>query len=261
MYKGNQKVGGLFYDLIEKKVSDKEVQLIQQKYSSWNLETKESLTIKTEIRIVGLIMNNGILISADESSLIILTNIENYKIINTITTPNKPTNIYLSDDKTELICTLDGSILVVYDIEKIKSESKPKFYYELQTQRQLTSYLELKNSQEFIVGGRSGYIHLVSKFQKNQKNEKLKEKYFDDFIICCSMYGDIFFLDENLNIIKKYTHQGNVSPSQMLNIKNKYFLTSGLSSPKLWIWKLREKRKIIKILKEMKLLNIQFHFI
>ena len=42
-YKGNQKVGGLFYDLIEKKVSDKEVQLIQQKYSSWNLETKEEI--------------------------------------------------------------------------------------------------------------------------------------------------------------------------------------------------------------------------
>jgi len=42
-YKGNQKVGGLFYDIASQKISDKELSEFKQKYSDWNLETKEEV--------------------------------------------------------------------------------------------------------------------------------------------------------------------------------------------------------------------------
>lgn len=42
-YKGNQKVGGLFYDIVADRVSDTEFDEYKQKYSSWNLETKEEV--------------------------------------------------------------------------------------------------------------------------------------------------------------------------------------------------------------------------
>lgn len=42
-YKGNQKVGGLFYDIVSQKISDKELSDFKQKYSDWNLETKEEI--------------------------------------------------------------------------------------------------------------------------------------------------------------------------------------------------------------------------
>lgn len=40
-YKGNQKIGGLFFDIVEKKMSDKEFKMLKRKYRSWHLETKE----------------------------------------------------------------------------------------------------------------------------------------------------------------------------------------------------------------------------
>lgn len=42
-YKGNQKVGGLFYDIVSQNISDKELKEFQQKYKNWDLETKEDV--------------------------------------------------------------------------------------------------------------------------------------------------------------------------------------------------------------------------
>lgn len=42
-YKGNQKVGGLFYEIIDKLLSDKEVNTYKEKYSEWKLENKEDV--------------------------------------------------------------------------------------------------------------------------------------------------------------------------------------------------------------------------
>lgn len=42
-YKGNQKVGGLFYDIVAHNISDMEFEEYKQKYSTWNLETKEEV--------------------------------------------------------------------------------------------------------------------------------------------------------------------------------------------------------------------------
>ena len=42
-YKGNQKIGGLFYDFVTKNVSDAEFKEYKHKYSEWNLETKEEI--------------------------------------------------------------------------------------------------------------------------------------------------------------------------------------------------------------------------
>lgn len=40
-FKGNQKVGGLFYDIISEKISDEEFNELKTNYAKWNLETKE----------------------------------------------------------------------------------------------------------------------------------------------------------------------------------------------------------------------------
>ncbi|MCL5411058.1 MAG: asparagine synthase-related protein [Patescibacteria group bacterium] len=42
-YKGNQKIGGLFYDIASSKVSDEELSECKLKYPQWNLETKEEV--------------------------------------------------------------------------------------------------------------------------------------------------------------------------------------------------------------------------
>lgn len=42
-YKGNQKIGGLFYDLVSKEVSDEEFEKYKTDHSDWNLETKEEV--------------------------------------------------------------------------------------------------------------------------------------------------------------------------------------------------------------------------
>lgn len=42
-YKGNQKIGGLFYDFVAKEVSDSELEEYKTKYKDWNLETKEEV--------------------------------------------------------------------------------------------------------------------------------------------------------------------------------------------------------------------------
>lgn len=42
-FKGNQKIGGLFYDIVSEKISDKEFEAIKEKYAEWNLETKEEV--------------------------------------------------------------------------------------------------------------------------------------------------------------------------------------------------------------------------
>lgn len=42
-YKGNQKVGGLFYDLIKNKITNEELLLFKKKFKEWNLETKEDV--------------------------------------------------------------------------------------------------------------------------------------------------------------------------------------------------------------------------
>jgi asparagine synthase (glutamine-hydrolysing) len=42
-YKGNQKIGGLFYDIVSKRISDEELNKFKQNYSDWNLETKEDV--------------------------------------------------------------------------------------------------------------------------------------------------------------------------------------------------------------------------
>ncbi|MEO8637484.1 MAG: asparagine synthase (glutamine-hydrolyzing) [Candidatus Taylorbacteria bacterium] len=40
-FKGNQKIGGLFYDIVSKEISDRELEELKVKYTDWNLETKE----------------------------------------------------------------------------------------------------------------------------------------------------------------------------------------------------------------------------
>lgn len=42
-YKGNQKIGGLFYEIASSKVSDQELAEYKAKYPNWNLETKEEV--------------------------------------------------------------------------------------------------------------------------------------------------------------------------------------------------------------------------
>lgn len=42
-YKGNQKVGGLFYYIVAKHISDEEFITFKQRYNEWNLETKEEV--------------------------------------------------------------------------------------------------------------------------------------------------------------------------------------------------------------------------
>jgi len=42
-YKGNKKIGGLFYDLISEKLSDQEFEKYKLKYQDWKLETKEEV--------------------------------------------------------------------------------------------------------------------------------------------------------------------------------------------------------------------------
>jgi len=42
-YKGNQKIRGLFYDIVSSKVSSGELAEYKTKYASWNLETKEEV--------------------------------------------------------------------------------------------------------------------------------------------------------------------------------------------------------------------------
>ncbi len=42
-YKGNQKIGGLFYDFVAKEVSVTELEEYKTKYGDWNLETKEEV--------------------------------------------------------------------------------------------------------------------------------------------------------------------------------------------------------------------------
>jgi asparagine synthase (glutamine-hydrolysing) len=40
---GNQKIGGLFYDIVSKEVSDEEFEKFKSQYKEWNLETKEEV--------------------------------------------------------------------------------------------------------------------------------------------------------------------------------------------------------------------------
>lgn len=42
-YKGNQKIGGFFYDFVNPKITDKELDDYIQEYPQWNLETKEDV--------------------------------------------------------------------------------------------------------------------------------------------------------------------------------------------------------------------------
>ncbi|PJC24206.1 asparagine synthase (glutamine-hydrolyzing) [Candidatus Uhrbacteria bacterium CG_4_9_14_0_2_um_filter_41_50] len=42
-FKGNQKVGGLFYDIVSKEISDQEFEKYKKDYTDWNLETKEEV--------------------------------------------------------------------------------------------------------------------------------------------------------------------------------------------------------------------------
>jgi asparagine synthase (glutamine-hydrolysing) len=40
---GNQKIGGLFYDMLSKEISDEEFEKVKSEYKEWNLETKEEV--------------------------------------------------------------------------------------------------------------------------------------------------------------------------------------------------------------------------
>ena len=40
-YKGNQTTGGLFYDIVENKMSDKEFEKIKKEYAKWHITNKE----------------------------------------------------------------------------------------------------------------------------------------------------------------------------------------------------------------------------
>ena len=42
-YKGNQKIGGLFYDIVSAQITDEELSDYKMKYPKWNLETKEEV--------------------------------------------------------------------------------------------------------------------------------------------------------------------------------------------------------------------------
>lgn len=42
-FKGNQRVGGLFYDIVSKRISDRECAFYQKKYRDWGLQTKEDV--------------------------------------------------------------------------------------------------------------------------------------------------------------------------------------------------------------------------
>jgi asparagine synthase (glutamine-hydrolysing) len=42
-YKGNQKIGGLFYDIVSKNISDEELENFQRDFKDWNLQTKEEI--------------------------------------------------------------------------------------------------------------------------------------------------------------------------------------------------------------------------
>jgi WD40 repeat protein len=223
-----------------------------------NKEEKSSVvhSFQFSMDIRCLLVYKNYVISASSDRLITLTDIETNEPSESFKILNIPCCMKLIED--ELFIVTDAGTLVVFNF--ISNE-----FRELEngiSTKPVWSFIHLYNGIQ-LFGDDVG--QLSCRRNENWENLIISEDrisemiLYEEFLVILSFSGSLLFVDP-IDFRVVFQYQENCHFTQLLNYRNRYFITSGVGSKYLFIWYLSFVPQIIQMLKRQKLCDLHFHF-